>query len=141
MCQQTLPGSDVEVELEKPVTVFALLQFVVDYVRQELAGEPALYLTANFLLIPARFRLIQLHGESAQILQYLAHAGSQTMELLTGKGSRILHHTEVLLAMHQTFFPRRANARLLAAAWRQFLHLPFPQLHRSEEHTSELQSL
>jgi hypothetical protein len=55
MCQQALPGSDVEVELEMPVTL-ALLQFVVDYVGQELAGEPALYLAANLLLIPAGFR-------------------------------------------------------------------------------------
>src|ERR1700727_839224 len=117
MRQQALPGSDDEVELEMPMTV-AWLQFVVDYVRQALAGEPALYLTANLLLIPAGFRLIQLHGEAAQILPHLAHAGSQTMELLAGKGSRILHHTEVLLAMHQKFFPSRANARLLTAAGR-----------------------
>src|SRR5579862_5150084 len=102
----------------------------MDYVRQELAGEPALYLTANLLLIPSRFRLIQLHRESAQIWQHLAHAGSQAVELLAGKGSRILHHAGVLLAMHQKFFPRRANARLLAAAWRQFLHGAFAQLHR-----------
>src|SRR5664279_3025779 len=99
MRQQALPGSDVEVELEMPVTV-TLLQFVVDDVRQELAGEPALYLTANLLLIPSGFRLIQLHGESTQILQHLAHAGSQAMELLAGEGRRILHQTEVFLAMY-----------------------------------------
>jgi hypothetical protein len=50
-----------------PATV-VLLEFVADHFCQELAREPALNLAANLLLIPAGFRLIQFHGESAQIL-------------------------------------------------------------------------
>src|SRR6266487_5728609 len=93
----------------------ALLEVVADYVRHELARKPALYLAANLLLIPAGFRLIQFHGEATQILQYLAHVGGQTMQLLAGKGSRIFHYTKVLFAMHQKCFTRRTHARLLAA--------------------------
>src|SRR5580658_1560346 len=89
MRQQPLPGIVVEVKLKMPVAV-ALLDVVTDYIRQELGREPALYLTANLLLIPSGLRLIQLHGESAQILHHLAHASGQTMQLLAGKGSRIL---------------------------------------------------
>ncbi len=58
MRQQALPGSVVEVKLKMPVAV-ALLDVVADDIRQELAREPALYLTANLLLIPLGFRLIQ----------------------------------------------------------------------------------
>src|SRR5882757_6009072 len=129
MRQQALPGSTIEVEWELPTAV-ALLEVVVDYIRQKLAREPALYLAANLLLIPARFRLIQFHGESAQILQHLAHAGGQTMQLLAGKGSRIFHHTEVLFAMHQKLFGRRPHTRLLAAARRQLFYRSLPQLGR-----------
>src|ERR1700688_999620 len=104
-----------------PATTVLLLQLIANEFGQKRSGQPTMNLALNLLLFPARFRFIQFHGQTAERLQHPAEAGGQTMQLLTGKGSRVLHHTQILASMDQSFLGGSAPPGLGTAAGRAFL--------------------
>src|SRR5260370_42282772 len=71
-----------------------LLQLIANELGQKRSGQPTVNLALNLLLLPARFRFIQFHGQTAERLQHPAEAGSQTVQLFAGKGSRVFHHAQ-----------------------------------------------
>src|SRR5260370_37709527 len=86
-----------------------LLQLIANELGQKRSGQPTLNLALNLLLFPARFRLIQFHGQTAERLQHPAEPGSQTMQLLTSKVIRGLHQAHILTSMYQSFVGASAS--------------------------------
>src|SRR5260370_6222791 len=98
-----------------PATVL-LLQLIANELGQKRSGQPTVNLALNLLLLPARFRFIQFHGQTAERLQHPAEAGSQTVQLFAGKGSRVFHHAQMLASMDQSFLGGGSHSRLGTAA-------------------------
>jgi hypothetical protein len=108
MIDEALPSRAIEVKLQPPLTLPGF-DLIANYFLQKLAGEPALDLAVNLILLPAGLGLIPFHREAAQGLQDLAEAGTPAVQLLAGQGGGVLQYAQVFLAVHQKFFGRRSH--------------------------------
>ncbi len=128
--KEFLQGGVIDLKGQLPSTRL-VAQFVVNKLCQKRRRQPAVNLSIDPCCGEVAAGPRHLHRQPLQGSQRLTQRGRQAVQLLGGKGGRVLQHVPILFPKHQQILGHGVHSRLGAAASGQRFHRALAKLRWS----------